>query len=87
MREAGILITLNVPNNFPQHPVRNDGPFLVWLGMVKDDKSLKSNFGPIADEPAKFLGRAGLLRGEPELLIMEPTHRSRLRWLERPVSP
>lgn len=30
-REAGILVTLDVPNNFPQLSVRNDGPYLVWL--------------------------------------------------------
>ena len=28
-REAGVLVTLDAPNNFPQLPVRTDGPYLV----------------------------------------------------------
>jgi hypothetical protein len=39
VREAGILVTLDAPNNFPQLPVRNDGPFLVWLGILRDEES------------------------------------------------
>src|SRR5262249_59812013 len=35
VREAGILVTLDAPNNFPQLPVRNDGPFLVWLPILQ----------------------------------------------------
>jgi hypothetical protein len=34
--EAGLLVTLDVSNNFPQLPIRTDGPFLVWLGILKD---------------------------------------------------
>ena len=37
---AGVLVTLDVPNNFPQLPIRTDGPFLVWLGVVADDATL-----------------------------------------------
>jgi hypothetical protein len=36
-REAGVLVTLDAPNNFPHLPIRTDGPFLVWLGVVADD--------------------------------------------------
>ena len=37
---AGVLVSLDVPNNFPQLPIRTDGPFLVWLGVVRDDAAL-----------------------------------------------
>ena len=30
---AGLLVTLDAPNNFPQLPVRTDGPWVVWLGI------------------------------------------------------
>lgn len=40
---AGLLVTLDAPNNFPQLPVRTDGPWLVWLGVFKD----ASAFSPI----------------------------------------
>jgi len=33
-----VLVTLDVPNNFPQLPVRTDGPYLVWLGIVRDTR-------------------------------------------------
>ncbi|MGA9420856.1 MAG: hypothetical protein WBW61_00730, partial [Rhodanobacteraceae bacterium] len=32
LHEAGVLVTLDVANNFPQLPIRDDGPCLVWLG-------------------------------------------------------
>jgi hypothetical protein len=40
---AGLLVTLDAPNNFPQLPVRTDGPWVVWLGVFED----ASNFEPI----------------------------------------
>lgn len=40
---AGLLVTLDAPNNFPQLPVRNDGPWVVWLGLFDD----ASDFDPI----------------------------------------
>ena len=33
---AGLLVTLDAPNNFPQLPVRTDGPWVVWLGIFDD---------------------------------------------------
>ncbi len=80
MHEAGVLVTLDTPNNFPQHPIRTDGPFLVWLGLVRNNESLDKNFETLTREAAQVLRAAGLLRDEPELLIMNPTRRSRLRW-------
>jgi hypothetical protein len=80
-REAGVLITLDAPNNFPQLPVRTDGPYLVWLGVVKDNRTLETQFTPLAERSLQSLSATGLLRGAPELVILDPTRRSRLRWL------
>jgi len=81
VREAGVLVTLDVPNNYPQLPVRSDGPFLVWLGILKDNQILENDFTPLADRSVQSLSATGLLRGTPELIVLNPTHRSRLRWL------
>jgi hypothetical protein len=80
-REAGVLVTLDVQNNFPQLPVRTDGPYLVWLGIVKDNEMLETQFASLAKRSTQSLSATGLLRSAPELVIMDPTHRSRLRWL------
>jgi hypothetical protein len=80
-REAGVLVTLDLPNNFPQLPVRTDGPYLVWLGIVKDSQALDAQFVPLAEHSSPSLSATGLLRSAPELVILDPTHRSRLRWL------
>jgi hypothetical protein len=78
-REAGVLVTLDAPNNFPQLPVRTDGPYLVWLGIVKDNKTLEAQLIPLAERSP--LSATDLLRTTPELVILDPTRRSRLRWL------
>jgi hypothetical protein len=80
-REAGVLVTLDVTNNFPQLPVRTDGPYLVWLGIVKDNKTLEMRFTSLAKRSTQSLSSTGLLRSTPELVILDPTRRSRLRWL------
>jgi hypothetical protein len=82
VREAGVLVTLDVPNNFPQLPVRTDGPYLIWLGVLKDSQTLDTQFQPLAERAVQTLSATGLLRGDPELVVMDPTHRSRLRWIE-----
>jgi hypothetical protein len=81
-REAGVLVTLDVQNNFPQLPVRSDGPYLVWLGILKDNQAAEANFTPVVERCLPSLLATGLLRGTPELVVLDPTHRSRLRWLE-----
>jgi hypothetical protein len=81
-REAGVLVTLDRPNNFPRHAMRTDGPFLVWVGIVKDEGALKERMAPLADRAARSLGASGLLREDPELVVIEPTRRSRLRWTD-----
>jgi hypothetical protein len=86
VREAGVLVTLDVPNNFPQLPVRTDGPYLVWLGVIKDNQTLDSRFNPLVEHSVQSLSATNLLRAAPELVILDPTRRSRLRWLqEKPI--
>jgi len=80
-REAGVLVTLDVKNNFPQLPIRTDGPYLVWLGILRDTPTLEKNFTPAADGSVASLTATGLLRATPELIVLDPTPRSRLRWL------
>jgi hypothetical protein len=80
-REAGVLVTLDVPNNFPQLPVRTDGPYVVWLGILKDNQMLETGFTPAAERSLQSLSATGLIRGTPELIVLDPTRRSRLRWL------
>jgi hypothetical protein len=79
MHPAGVLVTLDVPNNFPQLPIRTDGPFLVWLGVAENDAALE-RFEPLADQVEHALEDTGMLRGTPERLLLDPTPRSRLRW-------
>ena len=79
VRPAGVLVTLDAPNNFPQLPVRTDGPFLVWLGVVENDAALK-DFAALASQVEHGLEGTGMLRGKPERLVLDPTPRSRLRW-------
>ncbi|MEP7185238.1 MAG: NIPSNAP family protein [Rhodanobacter sp.] len=81
---AGVLVSLDVPNNFPQLPIRTDGPFLIWLGMVKDNSTLDRQLAPRLSVAEQSLVASGLLRGAPERVVMNPTARSRLRWLPGP---
>lgn len=78
---AGVLVSLDVPNNFPQLPIRTDGPFLVWLGVVRDNATLNRQLAPRLAATEQSLAASGLLRGTPERVVMDPTPRSRLRWL------
>ncbi|MGZ3181023.1 MAG: NIPSNAP family protein [Telluria sp.] len=77
--EAGVLATLDEPNNFPQHPIRTDGPWVVWIGMLEDEKALQS-LRPMLEANADALAEAGLLAEPAELAVFDPTPRSRLRW-------
>ena len=79
-RELGVLVSLDAKNNFPQLPVREDGPYLVWLGLFRDDAALRSGLTGLADESSRSLAASGLLRDKPELVVLNPTARSRLRW-------
>jgi hypothetical protein len=78
-REAGLLVTLDAPNNYPRLPIREDGPFLVWVGAVRDDAALEA-LRPLVERSARALVAGGRLREAPELVLLDPTRRSRLRW-------
>jgi hypothetical protein len=75
VREAGVLVTLDAANNFPQLPVRSDGPHLVWLGVASSDVALR------AAQDVRALVATDLLRSPPEVIVLAPTRRSRLRTL------
>jgi hypothetical protein len=77
---VGALVTLDVPNNFPRHPIREDGPYLVWLGLAEDDQMLKARYTPLAERLLPELTATGLLRRAPEEIVLDPASRSRLRW-------
>jgi len=79
-RETAVLVTLDAPNNFPQLPVRTDGPYLLWLGIVENEPSLKS-FTHLLENTQPSFETTGLLRASPEIVILDPTKRSRLRWI------
>jgi len=81
IHEAGVLITLDVKNNFPQLPFREDGPYLVWIGILKDNDMLQNQFQPLVKNSLQSLTVKKFLKAEPELIILEPTSRSRLRWI------
>lgn len=80
IREAGVLVTLDAANNFPQLPVRNDGPYLLWLGLLRDRQMLDAVWTPLAEQAVHKLADTGLLTQTPEQIVMDPAHRSRLRW-------
>ncbi len=82
--QAGILVTLDEPiNNFPILPFRTDGPYLVWLGILKNNRMLETKFEPVQKTALRQFSADSLLRKAPELLILDPTRRSRLRWLSQ----
>ncbi|MDQ1923367.1 hypothetical protein [Massilia pseudoviolaceinigra] len=69
--EAGILATLGE---------RAAGAALVWLGILSDDAALAA-LRPAFDAAAGELARAAMLAAPPELLVLDPGRRSRLRWV------
>jgi hypothetical protein len=81
VREAGVLVTADIPNNFPQLPIRTDGPYLVWLGIVRDEKSLRGELNSLFEQTLPTLGTE-FLRSSPEIVVLDPTNRSRLRWFD-----
>lgn len=81
VRPAGLLATLDVPNNFPQLPIREDGPWLVWLGIVRDEEALRHLQAAMTAVGRERAG-GGALRAAPETVVMDPSPRSRLRWLD-----
>jgi hypothetical protein len=80
-REAALLVTLNTTNTYPLHPIRTDGPFLVWIGVVSDDVSARARVTDEMERAAHTLAESSLLQAAPETIVMAPTQRSRLRWV------
>ncbi len=80
-REMAVLVTLDVRNNFPQLPIRTDGPYLVWVGILKDNRTFEDRFNPLAEQALHSFSATDLLRGRPEMVVLDPAPRSRMRWL------
>jgi hypothetical protein len=80
VRPAGLLASLDVANDFPRLPFRTDGPYLVAVTIVRDDAALADELLPIAGDLADALEAQGAVRARPELVVLEPRRRSRLRW-------
>jgi hypothetical protein len=79
-RPAGVLVTLDAPNNFPQLPVRTDGPYVVWLGSFRTVRRSKGDSPSRRQRsPSRWPAPDGCKR-KPELVILDPAPRSRLRW-------
>jgi hypothetical protein len=81
VREVGLLCSLDARNNFPQLPIRTDGPFVVWLGVMQDERVLTQRFMPLDDSSRPRLAQSPLLSGVVERVVLTPTTRSRLRWV------
>ncbi len=82
-RDAGVLATLDVKNNFPQLPVRSDGPYVVWLGIVPDEAAL-ARLAALARAFAESPEARSSARAATEWVVLDPARRSRLRWLAAP---
>jgi hypothetical protein len=80
-RQAGVLVTLDAKNNFPQLRIRTDGDYLVWFGILRDNRTLEKEFIPVTQQLAGTFTATALLTGAPELIVLDPTPRSRMRWL------
>jgi hypothetical protein len=80
VRPQGLLVSLDQPNNFPQLPVRTDGPWMAWVGVVRDDAAL-ARLRTAAKAGEASLRSTDSLRGDAEFLVLDPTPLSRMRWL------
>jgi hypothetical protein len=80
-RELGTLVTLEATNNFPRHAVREDGPYLVWLGLGRERRRVDDPVRPAVRTAFAPPFATGLLRRPPEEIVLDPSARSRLRWL------
>jgi hypothetical protein len=77
--DAGLLQTLDAPNNFPQLPVRVDGDWVAWIGVARDAGAL-ARLQPAMEAIERQLAADGELRAPAERIVAAPTPRSRLRW-------
>lgn len=81
IHQAGVLVTLDANNNFPQLPIRTDGPYLLWLGMVPDNQMVNAWLEIAKAEDRRLQDGPHLARATEDIVIT-PTRRSRLRWQE-----
>jgi hypothetical protein len=79
VQAIGTFETLDAPNSFPQLPVRTDGPYLVWLALVRDAPALAHVTRAVGEGAARLAARGGL-QSPAEWRVMDPAPRSRARW-------
>lgn len=81
VQQQGLLVSLDAPNSFPQLPVRTDGPWIVWVGTVRDEAAL-THLRELAKSTEANLRTANDLRTDAEFVVLDPTPLSRMRWLD-----
>lgn len=79
IHQAGVLVTLDASNNFPQLPVRTDGPYLLWLGVARD-AAMADAWRAMARTEDRHLQEGSHLARATEEIVITPARRSRLRW-------
>jgi len=85
--EVSVLQTIDAPNTFPQLPIRSDGPFVVWLGIAPSSTESESRAPFVFETGSTEDPILAKLRGQPEVIVLDPTPRSRLRWLPEFFGP
>jgi hypothetical protein len=80
LREVTVLRSLEANNTFPQLPIRTDGPFVVWVGIAPRSAALDLEALDEIDVTRAPRSVDSVLRSTPEVVILDPTRRSRLRW-------
>jgi hypothetical protein len=78
VRPGGLLVSLDVPDNFPRLPFHTDIPYVVRLAIARDEAALAR--AQASDIDLARVIPADTLRRPAEVLVLEPTPRSRLRW-------
>lgn len=78
--EVTVLQTLDAANTFPQLPVRSDGPFVVWLGIAPSSDDFEPRLLATLENAKVEDSLMATLRSRPELVVLDPSRRSRLRW-------
>ena len=89
---ARFLVTLDVTNNFPQLPIRTDGPYLVWLGVRKRIRAGCRAFITVSfcDRLAQSRARVSYSRSNPPLaftLAALTKDGSRMPYFAHPLLP
>jgi hypothetical protein len=64
-----------------------DSPYLVWLGILKDNQKLENDLNALAERSLQSLSAAGLIRGTPGLMVLDPTLLSGLHGCPGPTCP